>query len=169
MFVNLVKKHGLVPQAFMPETESSSNSAKMNGILTHKLREGAKTLRDMAAKGASLDELLDAKDELVGTVYRILSIHLGTPPTDFDWQWNDADRKFQSDGALTPKEFAEKYITVPIDDYVCLVHDPSSNKPGRKDFYRRMPWQRRRRSDRKIPQRGYRLDEASCNENHHRW
>ena len=134
MFVNLVKKHGLVPQAFMPETESSSNSAKMNGILTHKLREGAKTLRDMAAKGASLDELLDAKDEVVGTVYRILSIHLGTPPTDFEWQWNDADRKFQSDGALTPQEFAERYITVPINDYVCLVHDPRPTSPVGKTF-----------------------------------
>jgi bleomycin hydrolase len=36
MFVNLIKKHGLVPQAFMPETESSSNSAKMNGSQTCK-------------------------------------------------------------------------------------------------------------------------------------
>ena len=134
MFVNLVKKYGLVPLAFMPETESSSNSAKMNGILTHKLREGAKSLRDMAAKGSSLDELLDAKDEVVGTVFRILSIHLGTPPTKFDWQWNDAEKKFQSDGAMTPQQFAENYITVPIDDYVCLVHDPRPTSPVGKTF-----------------------------------
>ena len=134
MFVNLIKKHGLVPQAFMPETESSSNSAKMNGILTHKLREGAKALRDMAAKHASLDELLDIKDEIVGTVYRILSIHLGTPPTHFDWQWNDADKAFHSDGVMTPQQFAEKYITVPIDDYVCLVHDPRPTSPVGKTF-----------------------------------
>ena len=134
MFVNLIKKHGLVPQAFMPETESSSNSAKMNGILTHKLREGAKTLRDMAEKGASLDELLDTKDEIVSTVYRILSIHLGTPPTHFNWQWNDADKKFHSEGIMTPQQFAEKYITIPIDDYVCLVHDPRPSSPFGKTF-----------------------------------
>ena len=134
MFVNLVKKHGLVPKAFMPETESSSSSAKMNGILAHWLREGAKTLRDMAAKGASPDELLDAKEEIVGIVYRILSIHLGTPPANFDWQWNDADKEFHSDGTMTPQEFAHKYITVPIDDYVCLVHDPRPTSPVGKTF-----------------------------------
>ncbi|MCH7848333.1 MAG: hypothetical protein IIB53_08220, partial [Planctomycetes bacterium] len=26
MFVNVIAKHGLVPKAFMPETESSSNT-----------------------------------------------------------------------------------------------------------------------------------------------
>src|SRR5579884_1475576 len=39
MFVNLIKKHGLVPKAFMPETESSSNTQRMNGMLRRKLRE----------------------------------------------------------------------------------------------------------------------------------
>ena len=33
---------------------------------------------------------------------------------------------------MTPLEFAEKYITTPMEDYVCLVHDPRSvNLPGR--------------------------------------
>ncbi len=53
MFVNLVNKHGLVPKAFMPETESSSSTRKMNAILRSKLREGAKALRDMHAAGES--------------------------------------------------------------------------------------------------------------------
>jgi aminopeptidase C len=26
-------------------------------------------------------------------VYRILCIHLGTPPERFDWQWTDKDKK----------------------------------------------------------------------------
>jgi len=33
MFVNLVRKHGLVPKQMMPETQSSSSSGRMNGIL----------------------------------------------------------------------------------------------------------------------------------------
>ena len=49
MFINLVRKHGLVPKAFMPETDSSSNSRRMNGVLRSKLREGARRLRDMHA------------------------------------------------------------------------------------------------------------------------
>ena len=35
---------------------------------------------------------------------------------------------------MTPQQFAEKYITVPIDDYVCLVHDPRPTSPVGKTF-----------------------------------
>ncbi len=31
---------------------------------------------------------------------------------------------------MTPQKFAQRYVTVPLDDYVALVHDPR-NKPGR--------------------------------------
>src|SRR5258708_6706589 len=47
MFVNIVRKHGLVPQALMPETESSSSTWRMNSALVHKLRECAKPLREL--------------------------------------------------------------------------------------------------------------------------
>ncbi|HET9319522.1 MAG TPA: C1 family peptidase, partial [Bryobacteraceae bacterium] len=79
MFLNLVRKHGLVPKALMPETESSSNTRRMNGILVAKLREGAKNLRDLAARGASIDEQRSAKNAMLEAIYRIVSIHLGTP------------------------------------------------------------------------------------------
>lgn len=134
MFVNLVKKHGLVPQAFMPETESSSNTRRMNGNLLAALREGAKTVRDLYAAGAPLTEVRAAKDEILRVVYRILCIHLGTPPDRFDWQWNDKDRVFHRDGEMTPRAFAEKYVTVPLDDYVCLVNDPRATSPYDRTF-----------------------------------
>ena len=47
MFVSLVRKHGLVPQAVMPETQSSSETGRMNVVLRKVLREGARTLRDV--------------------------------------------------------------------------------------------------------------------------
>ncbi|MCH8924062.1 MAG: C1 family peptidase, partial [Planctomycetes bacterium] len=124
MFINIIKKHGVVPQAVMPETESSSASARMNAVLLHKLREGAATIRTAAASAADEEELRAVKNDIIEVVYRILSIHLGTPPTEFDWQWNDKDKKFHRDGRLTPQQFAERYIDAPLDDYVCLVHDP---------------------------------------------
>ena len=45
MFVNLVKKYGVVPKDAMPETESSSASHLMNDRITNKLREYAARLR----------------------------------------------------------------------------------------------------------------------------
>ena len=124
MFINIIQKHGVVPQAAMPETESSSASARMNAVLLYKLREAAASLRAAATDGADVDGLRVVKNEILEVIYRILSIHLGTPPTEFDWQWNDKDKKFHRDGKLTPRQFAEKYIDAPLDDYVCLVHDP---------------------------------------------
>ncbi len=126
MFVNIIRKHGLVPKTAMPETESSSNTQRMNSIMRMKLREGARDLRALAAKGAKggAAEVQKRKKEILGVIYRILCIHLGNPPERFLWQWNDKDRKFHRDGEMTPKAFAAKYVTLPVDDYMCLVQDP---------------------------------------------
>jgi bleomycin hydrolase len=134
MFVNLVRKHGVVPKSVMPETESSGNTRRMNGIVVAKLREAAAAIRGMEAHGAPIDEQRAYKDTVLGVVYRILSIHLGTPPASFDWQWTDKDRAFHRDGVLTPREFADKYITVPVDEYVCLVNDPRPTSPYGSTF-----------------------------------
>ncbi|MBM3223910.1 MAG: C1 family peptidase [Candidatus Tectomicrobia bacterium] len=134
MFVNLLHKYGAVPKSAMPETESSSNTMRMNALLKEKLREGARTLRHAIAHGASVEEARATKQAFLNILYRMLAIHLGTPPSRFDWQWHDKDRAFQRDGMLTPQEFAAKYITLPIDEYVCLVHDPRDTSPYGKTF-----------------------------------
>jgi len=122
MFVALIRKHGLVPKEVMPETESSSNTKRMNEVLRTLLRQGARAVR-----GAGLRSRAEAraeKEAVLGTIYRVLCIHLGTPPDRFLWQWTDKDRNFHRDGELTPTEFAARYIDLPLDDYVCLVNDP---------------------------------------------
>lgn len=134
MFVNIVKKYGLVPKVVMPETESSSNTGMMNGMLITKLRQGAKTLRDLAAKGASIDDLRATKANILTVAYRMLALHLGNPPSTFDWQWIDNDKKLHRETEMTPQKFAKKYVSVPIDEYVCLVHDPRPSSPVGKTF-----------------------------------
>jgi bleomycin hydrolase len=129
MFVSLVKKHGLVPKALMPETESSSNSGRMNSILRRKLHEGAKQLRELHGSGAGPEAVQAAKQEILAVIYRILSIHLGTPPGQFTWQWTDQNKEFHRDENVTPQEFAAKYVELPLDDYVCLVNDPRPTSP----------------------------------------
>lgn len=132
MFVAVLDKYGLVPKAVMPETESSSNTGRMNSVLRSLLRQGAKAVREAAAGG--LDEARAEKAGVLRVVYRTLCIHLGTPPETFDWQWTDKDREFHRDGTITPKEFAARYVTLPIDDYVCLVHDPRPSSPVGRTF-----------------------------------
>jgi bleomycin hydrolase len=129
MFINLVRKHGLVPKALMPETNSSSNSRQMNAVLRRKLREGARRIRELHARGTGLQGLRDAKAAYLEIVHRILSIHLGTPPERFTWQWRETSGSFHRTEELTPLEFASQFVDLPLDDYVCLVHDPRPANP----------------------------------------
>ncbi len=132
MFVAIVSKHGLVPKSFMPETRSSSDTGKMNSALRSLLRQGARSVRAAAAQG--VDAAREEKAEILRAAYRVLCIHLGTPPDRFDWQWTDKDKEFHRDGVLTPQEFAARYADLPISDYVCLVHDPRESSPVGRTF-----------------------------------
>jgi bleomycin hydrolase len=134
MFISLVRKHGAVPKSVMPETESSSNSARMNMMLNYQYRQGARRIRELYAGEAGLDELRRSKGDTLKALYQVLCVHLGTPPERFFWQWTDKDGKFQRDGELTPREFAEKYIVTPMEDYICLVHDPRQSSPVGRTF-----------------------------------
>ncbi|MDR3082158.1 MAG: C1 family peptidase [Streptomyces sp.] len=132
MFVALVAKHGLVPKSAMPETDSSSSTKQLNRALMSLLRQGARDLRRLAADGAGAQRA--HKREVLAAVHRVLSIHLGTPPQRFLWQWRDKDKEFHRDGWLTPAEFAAKYVKIPVEDYVCLVHDPRESSPVGRTF-----------------------------------
>jgi bleomycin hydrolase len=132
MFAALVAKHGLVPKGYMPETQSSSNTGRMNSTLRYQLRQGARAVR--AATAGGLEAARAAKAEIMQVVYRVLCIHLGTPPERFDWQWTDKDKNFHRDGVLTPREFAAKYVDLPVSDYVCLVNDPRPSSPVGRTF-----------------------------------
>jgi bleomycin hydrolase len=132
MFVAIINKHGLVPKSVMPETQSSSNTGRMNSVLRNLLHQGAKSVREAYTRGA--DAARAEKADVLRVIYRVLCIHLGTPPERFDWQWTDKDRGFHRDGMITPREFAAKYVELPIDDYVCLVHDPRASSPTGRTF-----------------------------------
>jgi bleomycin hydrolase len=129
MFVALVAKHGVVPKTVMPETHSSSQTARMNVILQSVLRQGALELRRCPA-----EEQQERKQLIVESVHRILCIHLGTPPARFLWQWADKDRVFHRDGEMTPKTFAAKYVGLALEEYVCLVDDRRPTSPKGRTF-----------------------------------
>ncbi len=132
MFVALIRKHGLVPKAAMPETHSSSKTSSMNRTISELLRRAARDLRQQAANGASQEQLREVKLSAVEAMHRVLCIHLGTPPTSVQWQWNDKEKVFHRDDTVSPQEFAQKYAGLPLDDYVCIVHDPrESSEVGR--------------------------------------
>ena len=134
MWVNLINKYGVVPQSEMPESFSSSQSSRMNRMITRKLREDAKVLRNNKLKGASDSVLQETKTEMLEEIYRMLSIHLGTPPESFDWQTRDKKKNFIRFQDLTPRSFYNDHVGLNLDEYVCLINCPMSDKEYNKVY-----------------------------------
>ena len=128
MFVNLMEKYGIMPQSVMPESYQSSQSYLMNRFITRKLREFACLLRKRHLEGAKIVELRKEKEEMMAIVYNMLCVCLGTPPDIFDWQIRDKKKKFNRFKNLTSLDFYKKHVKINLNEKVCLIHCPMSNK-----------------------------------------
>ena len=130
MATNLIRKHGLVPMSAYPESHSSSNTRSMNTVLKDILRTTASEIRKILDDGGSNNEARRHKEWRMKEIWRVLCIHLGTPPEKFDWQWRDKDNEFHRKGTMTPLEFVDEYVEVDWEEYICIVNDP------RNEYYR---------------------------------
>lgn len=115
MVVNLVHKYGLVPHDLYPDNYNAKNSAKMNWLLTAKLREQGLALRKFAAKkgdGHAAHLLAASKEQFLKEIHSLVTLLLGPPPNpdkQFVWQYKD------SNGAArelrhTPLEFGQQAV-----------------------------------------------------------
>jgi bleomycin hydrolase len=134
MFVNLVEKYGVVPKWVMPETFHSSQSRRMNQVLTAKLRESAARLRDLHAGGAGASALQAEKERILGQVYGALVTFLGEPPAAFDFECRSKDGTFQREAGITPKEFYDRFVGLDLGQYVSLINAPTADKPYGRTF-----------------------------------
>ena len=134
MWVNLVNKYGVVPQTEMPESYSSSRSMRMNRLITRKLRENASILRESVSKNASSSDIQEKKISMLKDIYKMLTIHLGTPPKYFDWQTRDKKKNFIKFTDMTPQSFYQEHVGLKLDDYVCLINCPMSDKEYEKVY-----------------------------------
>ncbi len=128
MFAGLIEKYGLVPKSAMPETVCSSATAEMDKYLTLKLREYACKLRNAHRKGESVESLRAQKEDMLSTIYRMLTICLGFPPETVDFIVRDKNDQLIRDEGLTPLAFYEKYVGWDLNDYVSLINAPTEDK-----------------------------------------
>ena len=126
LFYNIAEKYGVVPQTVMPETAHSNNTTQMRSVLNERLRTGGYELRNLVNGKKSKKEIAEAKKTILKDVYRILSLCLGNPPSQFEWRYETADGEIKSMKA-TPKEF---YNTIKPENYnpesyVMIMNDPT--------------------------------------------
>ena len=102
----LVKKYGVVPHEAQAETHCTNNTAELNTVLSHLLRQDALKLRTMAQEDKDTKA---AQEEMLNEVYRVLAVCFGEPVQKFDFTYNDAKGHYHADLGITPLEFLKKY------------------------------------------------------------
>ena len=124
--IDLVTKYGLVPKEIMSETNSSDNTTRMNQLISLKLREYGLELREMGKqKGITDIRFKQRKTEMLATIYRLLALNLGVPPTTFTWTLKDANGKPINTKEYTPKTFYQKYVNEDLTTYIMFMNDPT--------------------------------------------
>lgn len=130
---DLVAKYGLVPAEIMPETYSSDNTSKVASLLKSKLREYGLQLRDMVAKGKSKADIKAEKTKMLSTVYRMLSLTMGEPPSEFTYAFKNK----QGRTVTEPKKYnsvtfaAEILGDKPVyGSFIMVMNDP------RREYYK---------------------------------
>ncbi len=119
---DIVGKYGLVPKEAMPETYSSNHTSQMSSLIGLKLKEFALELRDETKP----EDREGRKAEMLKTVYRMLALNLGVPPTEFDYVRRNAQGERVEVEHHTPMSFLEKYgDTHLLNNYVMLMNDPT--------------------------------------------
>lgn len=123
---DLVSKYGLVPAEVMPERFNANNTSRMSNLLQLKLRQWGLELRTMAAAKKKPAEISARKIEMLAEVYHILTLCLGTPPTEFDYTRRSADGSAMETKHYTPLTFCQDYVKEDLNEgYVMLMNDPS--------------------------------------------
>ncbi|XP_075227810.1 bleomycin hydrolase [Lycorma delicatula] len=131
MVLNLIRKYGLLPKKYFPDSHSAESSGHLNGILRSKLREFALVLRNLLSSGAGDEDVKKKITEQMCSIYRIVSICLCIPPKEFVWEYYDKNKQYQKHGPFTPLEFYNQLIRphYNVNDKVALVSDPRPNNP----------------------------------------
>ena len=151
--VGLVGKYGVMPLSAMPETHASAHTETLNEILGRLLRSRAVRLIERHDEGGGIDDLRAEKNKSLAEIYRLLVIHFGEPPSEFEWRYpakkgeeskeaEDAELHRAENQRLTPPErhtplsFYQKFVSRPLSEFVCLYNDPFNELNRHYCFHR---------------------------------
>ena len=123
---DLTEKYGLVPKQVMPESYSSDNTSKMARLISSRLREDGLILRKMVAEGKKAADIEKAKTEMLSTVYRMLALTIGEPPTQFTYAHRNKDGKAVGEPkTYTPQEFFKEVVGDKLNGtFIMVMNDP---------------------------------------------
>lgn len=127
---DLTEKYGVVPASIMPETFSADNTSRMRALLKSKLREYGLQLRSLVGEGKDTES---AKTSMLATIYRMLTLTLGEPPTEFAYAFrNKEGRAAGQTKTYTPQSFFEEISGCKTlnGSFIMVMNDP------RREYYK---------------------------------
>lgn len=127
---DLTEKYGVVPASVMPETFSADNTSRMRALLKSKLREYGLQLRSLVGEGKDTET---AKTSMLATIYRMLTLTLGEPPTEFAYAFrNKEGRAVGQTKTYTPQSFFEEISGCKTlnGSFIMVMNDP------RREYYK---------------------------------
>lgn len=132
---DLADKYGLAPKSAMPESYSTDNTSRMSRLVASKLREQGLRLRKMVADGKKAVDLEKEKTAMLATIYHILTLTIGEPPTQFSYAFKKASG--EADGeprTWTPREFYKEVVGEKTlnGSFIMVMNDP--RRPYHKTY-----------------------------------
>ena len=133
LFVNIIKKYGVVPKDAFPETYQSSNTREIDNLLNTYVRKFSYEIKNME----NIDEINYKKSDVMKNIYKILCSSFGVPPKTFSFEYVSEDKeekKYNIIKNLTPHRFFEEFVGVNLDDYISIIHSPTIDKPFNETY-----------------------------------
>ena len=133
LFVNIVKKYGVVPKDTFPETYQSSNTREIDSLLNTYIRKFSYEIKNIE----NIYEINYKKDEVMRNIYKILCSSFGVPPKTFNFEYVSEDKEEKTYNIikdLTPHKFLEEIIEINLDEYISIIHSPTIDKPFNETY-----------------------------------
>lgn len=119
MFVNLIKKYGIVPKAIYPDNTQAKHTNRMNNLLIHLVSKSSSDINEKMSR----KEFEEYKVRVLGNCYKVITMFLGNAPESFVWAFKEK----QEEKTYTPLEFYLKTVKprINIEKYVNVCHFPA--------------------------------------------
>lgn len=134
LFVNIVKKYGIVPKDVFPETYQSSNTKEIDNLLNKYIRKFSYLIKNIK----DINEINVKKEKIMKNIYKMLCSCFGIPPKVFDFEYisenKEGNKEYHKMKNLTPHQFFEECVGIDIEDYISIIHSPTCDKPFNETY-----------------------------------
>ena len=128
MFVNLVRKYGIMPKDAFPETYQSNNTKQTTFLVNATIRKFGAEAHKLYREG-KLEEIRTLKEEVMEKIYCLFLNAFGVPPKKFDFEYVDKDNVYHIEKDYDAHSFFEKFIGDSISEYQSIINSPTMDKP----------------------------------------